>query len=159
VFIRSFIYREINTFRLSKLSKINFAFSIYVPIRVQEMVYLKAIQKITPMNVSVSGTIDQTRIWKHLGGLQPPYPPLNPPMKYCVVITPVEQSLQPVDYAWWQKQHSLCYRSFTYAWVYCIGYFLRIFAFFALHFFKFIRHAFSNTCLVFDVAVQVCDCI
>jgi len=28
--------------------------------------------------------------------------------KYCIVITPVEQSLQPVDYAWWQKQHTLC---------------------------------------------------
>jgi len=28
--------------------------------------------------------------------------------KYCIAITPVEQSLQPVDYAWWQKQHTLC---------------------------------------------------
>jgi len=25
--------------------------------------------------------------------------------KYCI-ITPVEQSLQPVEYAWWQKQHT-----------------------------------------------------
>jgi len=25
--------------------------------------------------------------------------------KYFIVITSVEQSLQPVDYAWWQKQH------------------------------------------------------
>jgi len=28
--------------------------------------------------------------------------------KYCIVITQVEQSLQPVDYSWWQKQHTLC---------------------------------------------------
>jgi len=28
--------------------------------------------------------------------------------KYCIVITPVEQSLQSVDYAWVQKQHTLC---------------------------------------------------
>jgi len=68
LFIRSVIYREINTFRLSKFSKISFAFSIFVPISVQEMVYLKAIQKITPMDVSVSGTIDQKRIWKKLRG-------------------------------------------------------------------------------------------
>jgi len=27
--------------------------------------------------------------------------------KYCIVITPVEQSLQPVDYAWWQKLHTM----------------------------------------------------
>jgi len=69
LFIRSFIDREINTFRLSQFSKISFSFSIFVPIPVQEMVYLKAIQKITPMDVSVSGTIDQKRIWKNLGGL------------------------------------------------------------------------------------------
>jgi len=41
----------------------------------QEMVYLKAIQKISQMDISVSGTIDQKRIWKNLGGVQPPYPP------------------------------------------------------------------------------------
>jgi len=27
--------------------------------------------------------------------------------KNCIIITPVEQSLQPVDYAWWQKQHTM----------------------------------------------------
>jgi len=27
--------------------------------------------------------------------------------KYCIVITPVEQSLQPLDYVWWQKQHTM----------------------------------------------------
>jgi len=35
-----------------------------------------------------------------------------------------------------------------------VGYFWRICAFF-----EFIRNASSNTCLVFDTAVQVCDCI
>jgi len=45
LFIRSFIYSEINTFRLSKFSKTSFAFNIFVPIPMQEMVYLKAIQK------------------------------------------------------------------------------------------------------------------
>jgi len=39
--------------------------------------------------------------------------------QYCIVITPVEQSLQPVEYGWWQKQH-LCSHcvSFTFAWGY-----------------------------------------
>jgi len=27
--------------------------------------------------------------------------------KYCVVITPVDQRLQSVEYAWWQKQHTM----------------------------------------------------
>jgi len=37
------------------------------------MVYLNAIQKITPMDVSVSGTIDEkTYLKKFSGGLQPP---------------------------------------------------------------------------------------
>jgi len=70
--IRSSIYSEINTFKLSKFSKISFASNIFVRIPVQGMVYLKAIQKITPMNVSVSWTFDQKRIWKNVGGLQPP---------------------------------------------------------------------------------------
>jgi len=40
---------------------------------VLEMVYLKTIQKITPMDVSVSGTIDQkTYLKKFRGGLQSP---------------------------------------------------------------------------------------
>jgi len=52
--IRSFIFSEINTFGLPKFSKISFAFNVFVPIPVQEMVYLKAIQKITPMEVSMS---------------------------------------------------------------------------------------------------------
>jgi len=57
--IRGFIFSEINTFGLPKLSKISFAFNIFVPIPVQEMFYLKAPQKITPMDVSVLGTINQ----------------------------------------------------------------------------------------------------
>ena len=58
--IRSFIFSEINTFGLPKFSKISFAFNIFIP--VEEMVYLKAIQKITAIDVSVSGTIDKKRI-------------------------------------------------------------------------------------------------
>jgi len=27
--------------------------------------------------------------------------------KYCIDITSVKQTLQPVDYAWWQKQHTM----------------------------------------------------
>jgi len=27
--------------------------------------------------------------------------------KYCIVVTPVEKGLQTVDYAWWQKQHTM----------------------------------------------------
>jgi len=45
LFIRSFIYNEINTFGLPKFSKTSFAFNIFVPIPVLEMVYLRAIQK------------------------------------------------------------------------------------------------------------------
>jgi len=48
VFIRTFSYSEINTFGLPKLSKISFAFNIFVPIPVQEMVYLKVIQNNHP---------------------------------------------------------------------------------------------------------------
>jgi len=59
----------------------SFAFNIFVPISVQEMVYLKAIQKSTPIGVSVSGTIDQkTHLKKVRGGFSPLSPPLDPPM-------------------------------------------------------------------------------
>jgi len=43
LFIRNFIYSEI-----AHSNKISLAFSIFVPIPVQEMVYLKAIQKNYP---------------------------------------------------------------------------------------------------------------
>jgi len=76
LFIRSFIYSEINTFRLPKFSKISFAFNIFVPIPVQETVYLKAIQKITPIDVSVSGTIDEKTYLKKIRGV---FSPLSPP--------------------------------------------------------------------------------
>jgi len=62
VFVRSFIYSEINIFGQFKFSNISFAFNIFVPTPVQEIVCLKAIQNITPMNVSVSGTSDKKRI-------------------------------------------------------------------------------------------------
>ena len=76
LFIRSFIYSEINTFGLSKCSKIIYAFNIFVPIPVLEMVYLKTIQKITPMDVSVSGTVDQKAyLIKFRGGFSPVSPP------------------------------------------------------------------------------------
>jgi len=51
--IRSFSYSEINTVRLSNFSKISFAFDIFVPIPMQEMVSFKAIQKSARMGVSV----------------------------------------------------------------------------------------------------------
>jgi len=38
----------------------------------QEMVYLKAIQKSAPTGVSVSGTTDQKTYLKKLRGLHPP---------------------------------------------------------------------------------------
>jgi len=51
----------------------SFAFNIFVPIPAQEKVFLKAIQKVTPMDVSVSGNIGQeTFLKKFRGGLQPP---------------------------------------------------------------------------------------
>jgi len=58
VFIRSCIYNEINIFGLPKFSKTSFAFNIFVYIPVQEMLYFKAIQKITTVDISVSETID-----------------------------------------------------------------------------------------------------
>ena len=55
----------------------------------QEMVYLKAIQKSVPMGVSVSGTTDQkTYLKKFKGGFSPLAPPLDPPM---YTVTFVEQ--------------------------------------------------------------------
>jgi len=73
LFIRSFINSEKNTFGLPKFTKISFALNIFVPIPVREMVYLKAIQKITKVDVSVSGTINQkTYLEKFTGGHQPP---------------------------------------------------------------------------------------
>jgi len=71
---------------------------------------------------------------------------------------PVEQSLQPVDYAWWQKQHTMTEAAHNLLALRLpgvnVGYFWRICAFL-----EFTRNASSNTCLVFDIAVQVCDCI
>jgi len=46
------------------------------------MIYLKAVQKITPMDVSVSGTIDEKTYLKNFrGGVQAPSSLLDPPMK------------------------------------------------------------------------------
>ena len=78
----SFSYSEIDTFRLSKFSKISFAFNIFVPILMQEIVYLKVIQKSAPMGVSVSRTTDQKTYLKKFtgGGFSPLSSPLDPPM-------------------------------------------------------------------------------
>jgi len=46
--IGSFIYREMNTFRLSKFSKIGFAFTIFVPIPVQKNGLFKGNTKKSP---------------------------------------------------------------------------------------------------------------
>ena len=74
------------TLGLPKFSKISFVFNIFVPIPVQEMVYLKAIQKITPVDVFVSGTTDQkTYLKKFWGVFSPLSPPLDPPM--CIAFT------------------------------------------------------------------------
>jgi len=42
--IRSFIFSEMNTYGLAKFNKIRFPFKIFIPIPVQEMSLLKAIQ-------------------------------------------------------------------------------------------------------------------
>jgi len=75
LFIRSFIYSEICTFGLPKFSKISFTFNIFVPIPVQEMVDLESIQKIIPMDVSVSGTIDKKNISEKFRGVSAPLAP------------------------------------------------------------------------------------
>jgi len=74
VFIRTYIYSEINTFGLPTPIKISFAFIIFV--LVQKMFYLKVIQKITPMDVSVSENIGQKTYLKEFRG---GFTPLSPP--------------------------------------------------------------------------------
>jgi len=78
LFDRSFIYSEINTFGLPKFSKISFAFKYFrpYPCATNGLCYVMAIQKITPMDVSVSGTIDQTPYLKKFRGVSAP---LDPP--------------------------------------------------------------------------------
>jgi len=44
------------------------------------VVYLKDIQKITPTDVSMSGTTDKKCIGKNLRGASAPFTPLDPPM-------------------------------------------------------------------------------
>ena len=59
--------------RTAQIQQNKLWFHIFIPITGQEMVYLKAIQKITPVDVYVSGTIDQeTYLKKFREGLQPP---------------------------------------------------------------------------------------
>ena len=87
LFIRSFIYSEINTFGLPKCSKISFAFNIFVPIPVQEMVYLKAMQKIPPNGRFCVRNHRSKNISEKIKGvfilLSPP--PLDPLCLSCLV--------------------------------------------------------------------------
>jgi len=80
LFITSFIYSEINTFGLPEFRKISFEFNVFVLYPVQEMVYLKAIQKITPMDISVSGTIDKKSYLKKFRGAFSPLSPCGIPI-------------------------------------------------------------------------------
>jgi len=59
--IRSFILVK-NPFGLPKFCKETIASNIFIFILVQKTIYLKSMQKITAMDVSVSGTIDGKRI-------------------------------------------------------------------------------------------------
>jgi len=52
--------------------RLDFAFNIFVPIHVQEMAYLKAIQKSPQWTLLCREPSIKKRIWKNLGGLQPP---------------------------------------------------------------------------------------
>jgi len=58
----------------------SFAFYIFVPISVQKMIYLRTIQKITPMDISVSETINQKTYQKKFRGASAPLAPLDLPM-------------------------------------------------------------------------------
>jgi len=76
LFIRSFIYSEIYTFGLSKFSRIRLAFNIFIPIPVQEMVYLKAMHKKLPHWTFLCREPSiRKRIWKNLGGASDPLAP------------------------------------------------------------------------------------
>jgi len=56
--------------------------SEYISIPMQEMVYLKAIQKITPTDIFVSGTIDpETYLKKFRGASALLAPHVDPPMR------------------------------------------------------------------------------
>ena len=88
LFIRSFIYSEINTCGLPKFSEICFVFNILDPTLCKKWFYLKAIQKITPMDVSLLATIDQKAYLKKFMGLRPPSHPWDPPMPTCYDMAP-----------------------------------------------------------------------
>ena len=76
LFIRNFIYSEICTFGLPKLSKLSSAFNIFVLIPVQEMVYLKAMQKNYANGRFCVGKYRSKTVSENIqGGIQPPYPP------------------------------------------------------------------------------------
>jgi len=74
--MRSFIYSEINTFVLPKFSKISFAFNIFFPIPVQEMVYLKAMQKNHPNGRFCVGNHRSKNVSEKFKGA---FSPLGPP--------------------------------------------------------------------------------
>ena len=92
LFIRSFIYSEINTFGLPKCSKIIFAFNIFVPIHVLEMVYLKTkVYKKSPRWTFLCREPSITkRIWGNLvGGFSPLSPPGSAYDEWLVSMTVV----------------------------------------------------------------------
>jgi len=73
LYIRSFIYSEINTFRLSKFSKISFAFNIFIPIPVQE----KAIQENYPNGRFCVGNHRSKNVYEKIWGVSAPLAPLG----------------------------------------------------------------------------------
>jgi len=73
LFIRSFIYHQINTFGLSLFSKIRYVFNIFVAIPVQEVVCLKVIQKNRSNGRFCVGNYRSKNASEtNVGGLQPP---------------------------------------------------------------------------------------
>ena len=66
---------------MPKFSKISFAFNIFVPIPVYEMVYFKAMQKNQPNGrFCVRNHRSKTVFEKFRAGFSPLSPPLDPPM-------------------------------------------------------------------------------
>jgi len=87
VFIRTFIYREINTYGLPKLSKISFAFNI-LSLSLCKNGLFKGYPKKSPQWTFLCRKPSIKKcIGKNLGVLQPPYPPLDPPMRLPVSLS------------------------------------------------------------------------
>jgi len=73
VFIRTFIYSKINTFALPKLSKISFAFNIFLPYACARNILFKGYPKNHPNgDFCVRKQQSENVSEKILGGLQTP---------------------------------------------------------------------------------------